>query len=155
MSHFNVSLIVWAKSQDSVHEPQFLKIREKRAEADRTKVLLLTSQAPYRVATPAHQPCKRRQALLFSVEGRNAVGLNSQSAMSTTSKCRPKGWATWRHRNWFSWYRIAPVSGIPIISIETQSYLEMARQMGNGMTGELLCFAGLSLKRVFSFPSPS
>ena len=32
---------------------QFLKRRERRAEADRTKVLLLTSQAPYRQATPA------------------------------------------------------------------------------------------------------
>ena len=46
MSHFNVSLIVWAKSQDSAHKPPFLKRRERRAEADRTKVLLLTSQAP-------------------------------------------------------------------------------------------------------------
>ena len=42
MSHLNVSLIVWAKSQDSVHKPQFLK-RKERAEADRTEVLLLTS----------------------------------------------------------------------------------------------------------------
>ena len=41
MSHFNVSLIVWARSQDSVHKPQFLKRRERRAEADRTEVLLL------------------------------------------------------------------------------------------------------------------
>ena len=41
------SLIVWAKSQDSVHKRQFLKRRERRAEADRTEVLLLTSQAPY------------------------------------------------------------------------------------------------------------
>ena len=48
VSHFNVSLIVWAKAQDGVHKPQFLKRRERRAEADRTKVLLLTSQAPYR-----------------------------------------------------------------------------------------------------------
>ena len=38
VSHFNVSLIVWAKSRDSVHKPQFLKRRE---------VLLLTSQALY------------------------------------------------------------------------------------------------------------
>ena len=52
MSHFNVSLIVWAKSQNSVHKPQFLK--RSRAEADRTEVLLLTSLAPYRQATPAH-----------------------------------------------------------------------------------------------------
>ena len=28
VSHFNVSLIVWAKSQDSVHKPQFLKRKE-------------------------------------------------------------------------------------------------------------------------------
>ena len=48
------SLIAWAKSQDSVHKPQFLKRRERRAEADRTKVRLLTSQAPYHKATPAH-----------------------------------------------------------------------------------------------------
>ena len=40
VSLFNVSLIAWAKLQDSVHKPQ--------AEADRTEVLLLTSQAPYR-----------------------------------------------------------------------------------------------------------
>ena len=45
LSHFNVSLIVWTKSQDSVHKPQFLKRRERRAKADRTKILLLTSQA--------------------------------------------------------------------------------------------------------------
>ena len=54
MSHFNVSLIVWAKSQDSVQKSQFLNRRERRAKADRTKVLLLTSQAPYRWPTPAH-----------------------------------------------------------------------------------------------------
>ena len=46
--HLNISLIVWAKSLDSVHKPQFLKRREGRAEADRTEVLLLTSLAPYR-----------------------------------------------------------------------------------------------------------
>ena len=52
---FSVSvIIVWAKSQDGVHKPHFLKRRERRAEADRTKVLLLTSLAPYRQATPAH-----------------------------------------------------------------------------------------------------
>ena len=45
MSHFNVSLTAWSKSQDSVHKPYFLKRRERRAEADRTKVLLLTSPA--------------------------------------------------------------------------------------------------------------
>ena len=28
VSHFNVSLIVWAKSQDIVHKPQFLKTEE-------------------------------------------------------------------------------------------------------------------------------
>uniref|UniRef100_UPI003AF94281 hypothetical protein n=1 Tax=Thiolapillus sp. TaxID=2017437 RepID=UPI003AF94281 len=31
MSHFNVPLIVWAKSQDSVHKPQFFE--EKRKES--------------------------------------------------------------------------------------------------------------------------
>ena len=47
MSHFNVSLIVWAKSQDNAHKPQILKRR--KAQADRTEVLLLTS-----LPTPAH-----------------------------------------------------------------------------------------------------
>ena len=31
VSHFNVSLIVWAKSQDSVHKPQFLKRKESQS----------------------------------------------------------------------------------------------------------------------------
>ena len=31
MSHCNVSLIVWAKSQDSVHKPQFSKTKESRS----------------------------------------------------------------------------------------------------------------------------
>ena len=31
MSHFNVPLIAWAKSQDSVHKPQFLKRKESRS----------------------------------------------------------------------------------------------------------------------------
>ena len=53
MRYLNVSLIVWAKPQESVHEPQVLKRRERRAEADRTEVLLLASVAPYRRATPA------------------------------------------------------------------------------------------------------
>ena len=53
VSHFNVSLIVWAKSQDSVRKPQFFRRRERRAEADRTEVPLLTSLAPYRSATSA------------------------------------------------------------------------------------------------------
>ena len=60
MSQFNVLLTVWAKSQDSVRKPQFLKRRERRAEADRTEVLLLTSQAPYREATPAHEAQARK-----------------------------------------------------------------------------------------------
>ena len=35
MSHFNVSLIVSAKSQDSVHKPQFLKRKESRSGLNR------------------------------------------------------------------------------------------------------------------------
>ena len=35
MSHFNVSLIVWAKPQDSVHKSQFLKRRESRSGSNR------------------------------------------------------------------------------------------------------------------------
>ena len=35
MSHFNVSLIVWSKSQDSVHRPQFLKRKESRSGSNR------------------------------------------------------------------------------------------------------------------------
>ena len=40
VSHFSISLILWAMTQDSA--------QERRAEADRTEVLLLTSLAPYR-----------------------------------------------------------------------------------------------------------
>ena len=35
MSHFSVSLIVWAKSQDGVRKPQFLKRRESRSGSNR------------------------------------------------------------------------------------------------------------------------
>ena len=35
VSHFNVSLAVWAKSQDSVHKPQFLKRKESRSGSNR------------------------------------------------------------------------------------------------------------------------
>ena len=35
MSHFTVSLTVWAKSQDSVHKPQFLKTKESRSGSNR------------------------------------------------------------------------------------------------------------------------
>ena len=35
MSHFNVSLIVWAKSPDSVHKPPFLKRKESRRGSNR------------------------------------------------------------------------------------------------------------------------
>ena len=35
MSHFNVSLIVWAESQDSVHKPQFLKRKESQSRSNR------------------------------------------------------------------------------------------------------------------------
>ena len=31
VSHFNVSLTVWAKSQDSIHKPQFLERKESRS----------------------------------------------------------------------------------------------------------------------------
>ena len=35
MSHFNVSLIVWAKSRDGVRKPQFLKRKESRSGSNR------------------------------------------------------------------------------------------------------------------------
>ena len=35
MSHFIVSLTVWAKSQNSVHKPQFLKRKESRSGSNR------------------------------------------------------------------------------------------------------------------------
>ena len=47
VSHLNVSLVVWAKSQDSVHKPQIFEEKEE-PKRDRTEVLPLTSQAPYR-----------------------------------------------------------------------------------------------------------
>ena len=35
MSHFNVSIIVWTKSQDSVHKPQFSRREESRSDSNR------------------------------------------------------------------------------------------------------------------------
>ena len=35
MRHCNVSLIMWAKSQDSVHKPQFVKRKESRSGSNR------------------------------------------------------------------------------------------------------------------------
>ena len=46
-SRFNVSLIVWTKSQDSVRRPQLLNKRGE-PKRNRTEVLLLTSLTPYR-----------------------------------------------------------------------------------------------------------
>ena len=60
---------MWATSQDSVHKPQVLRRRERRAEADRTEVLLLTSQAPYRSATPAHEEAGKPAAFQGRVFG--------------------------------------------------------------------------------------
>ena len=40
MSHFNVSLIVRAKSRDSVHKPQFLKRKESRSGLNRCPAYL-------------------------------------------------------------------------------------------------------------------
>ena len=46
MSHFIVSLIVWAKSQDSVHEPQFLKRKESRSGSNRGPSIYQHSALP-------------------------------------------------------------------------------------------------------------
>ena len=35
MRQFSVSFVVWAKSQDSVHKPQFLKTKENRRGSNR------------------------------------------------------------------------------------------------------------------------
>ena len=41
VSHFNVSVIVWAKSHDIVHKPHFLKRKESRRESNRSPSLPL------------------------------------------------------------------------------------------------------------------
>ena len=46
MSHFNVSLIVGAKSQDSVHKSQFLKREESRSGSNRGPSAYQTSALP-------------------------------------------------------------------------------------------------------------
>ena len=48
MSHFNVSLIVWAKSQDSVHKPQFLKTKDSRSGSNRGPSAYQPSALPLR-----------------------------------------------------------------------------------------------------------
>ena len=50
MNHFNVSLIVWAKSQDSVHKPQFLKREKKsRSRSNRGPSAYQPSALPFRL----------------------------------------------------------------------------------------------------------
>ena len=44
--HFNVSLIVWAKSQDSVHKPPFCKRKERRSGSNRSPSAYQPSAVP-------------------------------------------------------------------------------------------------------------
>ena len=46
MSHFNVSFIVWTKSQDSVHKPPFLKREESRSGSNRGPAAYQPSALP-------------------------------------------------------------------------------------------------------------
>ena len=46
MRHLKVSLIVWAKSQDSVHKPQFLKRKESRSGSNRGPSVYQPSALP-------------------------------------------------------------------------------------------------------------
>ena len=46
MSHFDVSLIVWPKSQDSVHKPQFLKRKETLSGSNRSPTAYQHSALP-------------------------------------------------------------------------------------------------------------
>ena len=49
VKHFNISLTVWAKSQEvSINHNFFFFGRKRTAEEDRTEALLLTGIAPYR-----------------------------------------------------------------------------------------------------------
>ena len=98
----------------------------------------------------------------FFVTDDSVVTLSSQWVMSKTSKWRPKGWVTRGHWNWFSWYSITFGSWILVCLINwdkaRESYLETAQQMGNGMTGEFLCFAGLPfwcLKAMCTWMAPT
>ena len=46
VSHFNVSLFVWAKPQDSVHKPHFLKRTESRSGSNRGRSAFKPSALP-------------------------------------------------------------------------------------------------------------
>ena len=47
MSQFNVSLLVWAKSQVSVHKPQFLKRKESRSGSNRGPSAVTDEARPF------------------------------------------------------------------------------------------------------------
>ena len=46
VSHFNVSFVVWAKSQDSVHKPLFLKRKDSRSGSNRSPSAYQPSALP-------------------------------------------------------------------------------------------------------------
>ena len=58
VSHFNVSFTVWAKSQDSVHKPQFLKRKESRSGSNRGPSAYQPSALPLgHTGSRTHQLC--------------------------------------------------------------------------------------------------
>ena len=65
MSHFNVSLTVWAKSQDSVHKPQVLKRKESRSGSNRGPSAYQPSSSPLgRTGSPSLVPILQRSSRL-------------------------------------------------------------------------------------------
>ena len=57
MSHFNVSSIAWAKSQDSVHKPHLLKRKESRSGSNRGSSLFQPSALPLGHTGSHNQRC--------------------------------------------------------------------------------------------------
>ena len=75
VSHFNVSLIVWAKSQDSVHKPLFFK---EKGEPKRIKLRSFCFPAQRLTARPHRLTTKRHSCLNYGEQGHWTVPINHE-----------------------------------------------------------------------------
>ena len=82
MGHFNVSLTVWAKSQDSVHKPQFLKRKESRSGSNRGPSAYQSSALP--LGHTGSLTCCEAKSLFY----RRRVSSGTPRREQSLTKCR-------------------------------------------------------------------
>ena len=101
---FNFSLILWAKSQDSVHKPQFLKRKESRSGSNRGPPAYQPSALPL---GHTGSPPTERAAIYMPCWGRTAPRCVSQHF----KRCAPESRCTyemlaWKHRKRCGYERV-------------------------------------------------